>query len=155
MFSLHGVSASRGIAIGKVHIVERGQLDVNERSIKPSRVKNEVERFRRALKSARSELKTVKTKIPEDTATDIAAFIDTHLLMLDDAALTTVPIKHIREMHCNAEWALKLQRDSLVAVFEAMEDPYLKTRKDDIDHVVNRIQRVLLKRNKPSRRIKT
>lgn len=154
MFSLHGISASKGIAIGKLHVVERGQLDVSERSIKPGRVKNEVERFRRALKTARNELKVVRTKIPEDIATDISTFIDTHLLMLDDSALTTVPIKHIREMHCNAEWALKLQRDSLVAVFEAMEDPYLRTRKDDVDHVVNRIQRILLKRNKPSIRKK-
>lgn len=154
MFSLHGISASKGIAIGKLHIVERGQLDVSERSIKPDRVQNEVDRFRRAVKTARSELKAVKTKIPEDTATDISTFIDTHLLMLEDAALTKAPVKHIREIHCNAEWALKLQRDSLVSVFEAMEDPYLRTRKDDVDHVVNRIQRILLKRNKPSARKK-
>ena len=151
MFTLHGVSASKGVAIGKVHIVERGLLDVSEQSIKPSRVKNEVARFRRALKSARDELKAVKTKIPPDTATDICAFIDTHLLMLEDSALTNAPVKNIQNKHCNAEWALKLQRDALVAVFEAMDDPYLRTRKDDIDHVVNRIQRILLKRHKPSR----
>ncbi len=151
MFTLHGVSASKGVAIGKVHIVERGLLDVSEQSIKPSRVKNEVARFRRALKSARDELKAVKTKIPPDTATDICAFIDTHLLMLEDSALTNAPVKYIHNKHCNAEWALKIQRDALVAVFEAMDDPYLRTRKDDIDHVVNRIQRILLKRQKPSR----
>ena len=154
MFSLHGVPASKGIAIGKLHMVERGQLDVTERSIKPSRIKNEVDRFRRALKAARAELSAVKEKIPPETATDISSFIDTHLLMLQDSALTTAPVKHIREMHCNAEWALKIQRDSLAAVFDSMEDPYLKTRKDDIDHVVNRIQRILLKRDKPSRRRK-
>jgi phosphotransferase system enzyme I (PtsI) len=151
MFTLHGVSASKGVAIGKVHIVERGLLDVSEQSIEPSRVKNEVARFRRALKSARDELKAVKTKIPPDTATDICAFIDTHLLMLEDSALTNAPVKYIHNKHCNAEWALKIQRDALVAVFEAMDDPYLRTRKDDIDHVVNRIQRILLKRHKPSR----
>jgi phosphotransferase system enzyme I (PtsI) len=151
MFTLHGVSASKGVAIGKVHIVERGLLDVSEQSIKPSRVKNEVARFRRAIKSARDELKAVKTKIPPDTATDISAFIDTHLLMMEDSALTKAPVKYIQNKHCNAEWALKIQRDALVSVFEAMDDPYLRTRKDDIDHVVNRIQRILLKRNKPSR----
>jgi len=71
--------------------------------------------------------------------------------MLEDSALTNAPVKYIQNKHCNAEWALKLQRDALVAVFEAMDDPYLRTRKDDIDHVVNRIQRILLKRHKPSR----
>ncbi|MGH8510495.1 MAG: phosphoenolpyruvate--protein phosphotransferase, partial [Gammaproteobacteria bacterium] len=28
--------------------------------------------------------------------------------------------------------------------FEEMDDPYLRTRKDDVDHVVNRMQRILL-----------
>jgi phosphotransferase system enzyme I (PtsI) len=121
MFTLHGVSASKGVAIGKVHIVERGLLDVSEQSIKPSRVKNEVARFRRAIKSARDELKAVKTKIPPDTATDISAFIDTHLLMMEDSALTKAPVKYIQNKHCNAEWALKIQRDALVSVFEAMD----------------------------------
>jgi phosphotransferase system enzyme I (PtsI) len=60
-------------------------------------------------------------------------------------------VKLIRERQCNAEWALKVQRDALVAVFEAMDDPYLSTRKDDIDHVVNRIQRILLKRQRLAR----
>ena len=43
-------------------------------------------------------------------------------------------------MRCNAEWALKLECDALVAVFDAMDDPYLRTRKDDVEHVVNRVQ---------------
>ena len=60
--------------------------------------------------------------------------------MLDDEAISTAPINYIREMRCNAEWALKLERDALVAVFDAMDDPYLRTRKDDVEHVVNRVQ---------------
>ncbi len=151
MFSITGVSASKGIAIGRVHVVDRGQFEISERNIKPERVKNEISRFHRALRSARNELKEVKNRIPRDTATDVSAFIDTHLLMLEDSALTNAPVAFIREKCCNAEWALKVQRDALVAVFEAMDDPYLRTRKDDIDHVVNRIQRILLKHDKHSR----
>ncbi len=151
MFSINGVSASKGIAIGRVHIVDRGQFEISETTIKPERVKNEIARFHRALRSARKQLKEVKDRIPRDTATDVSAFIDTHLLMLEDSALTNAPVKFIREKHCNAEWALKVQRDILVAVFETMDDPYLRTRKDDIDHVVNRIQRILLKHKQPAR----
>jgi phosphoenolpyruvate-protein phosphotransferase (PTS system enzyme I) len=51
----------------------------------------------------------------------------------------------IREHGINAEAALRRQRDALVTVFEQMDDPYLRTRKDDVDHVVARIQRILLK----------
>ena len=38
---------------------------------------------------------------------------------------------------------MKIQRDFLVRVFEEMDDPYLRTRKDDVDHVVRRVQRIL------------
>ncbi|MEQ8937578.1 MAG: phosphoenolpyruvate--protein phosphotransferase, partial [Gammaproteobacteria bacterium] len=90
------------------------------------------------------QLRAVRDHIPVSTSVDISAFIDTHLLMLEDVALTEEPKRIIKERQCNAEWALKLQRDALVNVFEEMADAYLSTRRDDVDHVVNRILRVLL-----------
>jgi phosphotransferase system enzyme I (PtsI) len=143
-FSLHGIGASRGIAIGKVHIVTRGLMEVPEYKLKKSGVEKEVKRFKKAIAGARADLGAIKEQIPSDTDTDIAAFIDTHLLMLDDSAITKAPIKVIREQLHNAEWALKVQRDALVSVFEAMQDPYLRTRKDDIDHVVSSVQMRLM-----------
>ncbi len=142
--ALHGMGVSRGIAIGKVHVVKRDQLDIREYSIKRNRLDDEVKRFENALTNARQQLRAIREHIPASTSVDIEAFIDTHLLMLDDVALTKEPMRLIKELCCNAEWALKLQRDALVAVFDEMDDAYLRTRKDDVDYVVNRIQRLLL-----------
>ncbi len=139
-FTIHGISASKGIAIGRVHAVDRGRSEVVERRLDPSLIEAEIERFGRAVDAARLELRAVKARIPEGTPREIAAFIDTHLLMLEDEAISRAPIAYIREMRCNAEWALKLECDALVAVFDAMDDPYLRTRKDDVEHVVNRVQ---------------
>jgi len=144
--ALHGVGVSRGIAIGNVHLIESDQLDIHEYTIQNSLIDKEIQRFEEALTSARQQLRAIKEHIPKTTDVDIAAFIDTHLLMTEDTALTLEPMRLIRELTCNAEWALKLQRDALVTVFEEMDDPYLRTRKDDVDYVVNRIQRILLKR---------
>jgi phosphotransferase system enzyme I (PtsI) len=33
-----------------------------------------------------------------------------------------------------------MQKDRLVAVFEAMDDPYLRSRKEDVEHVIARVQ---------------
>ena len=143
-FALQGLCASKGVAIGKVYIVERGQVEIVEYALPLNLREEEVSRFTGALDAARGELRGIKAQIPHDTATDVAAFIDAHLLMLEDSAIAKAPIELIREKGCNAEWALKLQRDAVVSVFEAMDDPYLRTRKDDIDHVVNHIQRILL-----------
>lgn len=142
--SLQGVSVSRGIAIGQVHIIQHDQLDVREYSISNSQLTRELSRFNDAIASARQQLRAIRDHIPTSTSVDIAAFIDTHLLMLEDNALTEEPKRIIKERLCNAEWALKLQRDALVNVFNEMEDAYLSTRKDDVDHVVNRILRILL-----------
>ena len=139
-FTIHGLSASNGVAIGRVHAVDRVRTEVAERRIDPSQVEAEVSRFGRAVDAARLELRAVKARIPEGTPREIAAFIDTHLLMLEDEAISKAPVTYIRDMRCNAEWALKLECDALVAVFDAMDDPYLRTRKNDVEHVVNSVQ---------------
>ena len=143
--ALSGIGVSRGIAIGKAYLLQRGLPEVTEYAVPKTQIKDEVTRFMQAVDAARQQLKAIRQQIPADTSADIASFIDTHLLMLKDSALSEVPINLIRSRKCNAEWALKLQRDALVNVFDQMDDPYLRTRKDDVDHVVNRIQRILLK----------
>lgn len=143
--SLHGMGVSRGIVIGKVHVIQRGQPEILEYHVTNSRVDAEVSRLKDAVGQAQQQLREIREHVPDSTTADISAFIDTHLLMLEDAALIQESIRLIRDERHNAEWALKLQRDALVAVFEEMDDPYLRTRRDDVDHVINRIQRILMK----------
>ena len=142
--ALSGIGVSRGVAIGKAHIILRGTVEVLESAIPKHLIEDEVARFLKAVNCARQQLEDIRIRIPGNTRVDIAAFIDTHLLMLDDATLVTTPVDLIRERGCNAEWALKLQRDAVVDVFERMNDAYLRTRRDDVDHVINRIQRILM-----------
>ncbi len=141
---LKGVGVSRGIAMGKAHLLQRNQPSIREYLIEAHLIEAEVGRFNRALAVAQQHLITIRDRIPQNTPVDIASFFDTHLLMMADKAISQKPIEVIRQRGCNAEWALKLQRDALVAVFEAMDDPYLRTRKDDVNHAVNCIQRILL-----------
>ncbi len=141
---LNGIGVSRGVAIGRAHFIQRGVIEVLESAIPAHLVEDEVSRFRNAVETARLQLTSIRERIPAGARADISAFIDTHLLMLDDATLATIPVELIRERGCNAEWALKLQRDAISDVFEQMDDAYLRTRLGDIDHVINRIQRILL-----------
>lgn len=145
--ALYGMGVSRGIAIGNVHVIQKDQHDIREYKVKENEIDSEVKRLESAITCAREQLRAIRKHIPRATDTDIAAFIDTHLLMLEDSALTHEPARLIREFKYNAEWALKQQRDALVSVFEEMNDPYLRTRKDDVDYVVNRIQRFLTDRS--------
>lgn len=141
--SLTGIGISRGIAIGDAHIIYRDQPEVREVELDPSEVDDEVARYKAALRGAQEQLHAVLKQIPQGTPAEIREFIDTHLLMLNDAPIAEAPVRLIREERHNAEWALKQQRDALVQVFEEMDDPYLRTRRDDVDHVVKRVLRAL------------
>ena len=143
--SIQGISVSRGIAIGEVHCIKHDQINAPEYVIKKQEVNNEISRFNDAIKNACNELRAIRDHIPSSTSKNISEFINTHLLMLEDNALTEEPKRIIKDNLYNAEWALKLQRNALVNVFDEMDDAYLSTRKDDVDHVVNRILRILLK----------
>ena len=105
--SIQGISVSRGIAIGKVHRIKDDQIDAPEYIIQKKQVTDEISRLNDAMKNAREELRAIRDRIPTSTSKNIAEFINTHLLMLEDNALTEEPIRIIKENLCNAEWALK------------------------------------------------
>ncbi|PCJ31771.1 MAG: phosphoenolpyruvate--protein phosphotransferase [Gammaproteobacteria bacterium] len=141
---LQGVGVSRGIAIGKAHILFHNKPDVEEYLVDEKDIEKEVQRLQAANEQATIQLRSIRNTIPANAPADVSSFIDTHLLMLQASSLTQVPMDMIRNRRCNAEWALQLQRDALINVFDEMDDPYLRTRRDDVDHVVNRILRFLV-----------
>jgi len=136
---LNGIGVSRGIGIGSAYVLYREQPEVQEYLIAEADVEQEIQRYTRAKLSALTELSAIKKRIDSDTPEEILAFIDTHLLMIDDPVLNTGVINHIKNLR-NAEWALQIQRERLISVFDNMDDEYLKTRADDISHVVRSIQ---------------
>lgn len=140
----HGIGVSKGIAIGQAQIFYRERPEIFEYAIAPKRIEHEIARFHTARAHAQKQLEAIKLKFSSDVPHDITHFIDTHLLMIDDPVLCDGTVEHIRHRMCNAEWALQTQCDRLVKVFDDMDDLYLKTRKDDIVHVVQRIQRCLI-----------
>ncbi len=147
-FSLHGLGISQGIAIGTICLL-RPQLRIPQYNIRADQVTDECARFNVALQLAQQHLKAFRSEIPliypdNSEQLEIASFIDPHLLMLEDSMLTQTPLEIIESQLCNAEWALKQQRDKLVSVFDAMDNAYLRERKQDVEQVVDRVQRCLV-----------
>lgn len=136
-----GIGVSRGIAIGEAMILRRDIIDVTQIQVRKKDIPAEIKRFRAALKTAKKHLLSVRDGIPESAPNDVTAFIETHLLMLDDSVLAQRPIELIKSHGCNAEHALQMQREQLARVFDEMEDPYIATRMDDVNHVINEILR--------------
>ncbi len=141
---LNGMGVSRGIAIGPVYILHRNQHEIVEQKIDKKNIAKEVKRFKTAHRTAKKQLQKIGKDIPSESPDDISTFIETHLLMLDDTMMSSSPIEIIKQNQCNAEWALKLQTDAIVKVFQSMDDPYIATRQDDVKHVFNHIMEALV-----------
>jgi len=89
--SLHGMGVSRGIAIGRAHIIERDRLDIPEYHVDKDQIASETQRLISAVDQAKQQLRAIRDHIPAAAAPDIAPFITNHLLILDDAVLTQDP----------------------------------------------------------------
>jgi phosphotransferase system enzyme I (PtsI) len=143
-FTLHGIPVSRGIAIGRAHLMAPAALDVKHYLVAEEQVEAEVSRLQQALAAVHKELQTLWNELPKDAPTELGAFIDVHALILSDPMISEAPLDIIRARHYNAEWALLTQIDELSAQFDEIEDPYLRERKADIQQVAERVLKVLL-----------
>ncbi|WP_176649320.1 phosphoenolpyruvate--protein phosphotransferase [Duganella sp. SG902] len=143
-FTLHGIPVSRGIAIGRAHLLAPAALDVKHYLVAEEQVEAEVTRLQQALAAVHKELQTLWNELPKDAPTELGAFIDVHALILSDPMISEAPLDIIRTRHYNAEWALLTQIDELSAQFDEIEDPYLRERKADIQQVAERVLKVLM-----------
>ncbi|WP_426663016.1 phosphoenolpyruvate--protein phosphotransferase [Rhodanobacter aciditrophus] len=136
---LPGTQASRGMALGRARLVQPSRYAVDTRPLAEEEIGPELERLHSALDTARQELHELRGKLHGALAREVNEFIDAHSLLLDDAELLRGLDDLVRIGHYRAGAALKKQRDKLAAVFEAMDDPYLRSRKEDIDQVIARV----------------
>jgi len=142
-FLLHGIPVSRGIAIGRAHLLTPAALDVKHYLVPEEQVEAEVRRLQDAIAAVHHNLQELWTGLPKDAPTELGAFIDVHALILSDPMISEAPLDIIRARHYNAEWALVTQIDELSAQFDEIEDPYLRERKYDIQQVAERVLKVL------------
>ena len=141
--SLHGLGVARGIAIGYAMVLHTTPVRVTERIIAAEDVDAEVLRYRQALADIQQQWHELRNDLQMRNGTDLVALLDVHILMLADKSLASAPVELIKTRRCNAEWALKIQRDQLIADFSAIDDAYLRSRQADIDQVIMTILRTL------------
>lgn len=144
-FTIHGLPVSQGIAIGHVHLVSHALLEVSHYHVAERHIAGEVARLDDAVATVQGELIGLKVSATTGQAhTEVGAFVDLQMMMLEDPMLVEAARDVVRERGCNAEWALVQQMEHLVEQFEQIEDPYLRERKADVVQVVERLVKFLL-----------
>lgn len=142
-FTLHGIAVSSGIAIGHAHLVSHTSLEVAHYVLPKKFLAEEIARFDAALQATRDEMETLRSNRPVYAAAEFDAFLELHQMILDDPQLSVAPREMISSEGCNAEWALKVQTDTLVEQFNEFEDAYLRERQTDVRQVSERLLKQL------------
>jgi phosphoenolpyruvate-protein phosphotransferase (PTS system enzyme I) len=146
---LAGIGVSSGIAIGPAYIGDRGDLPVSESRIAESGVEGERARFAEGVAVSAKQLRRLKTRataLPGSAADEIGYVLDAHLAMLANSRLIRGVHQRIARQRINAERAIQIEIEEIGKAFQAMSDPYLAARIDDIRVVGARLIRNLLKK---------
>src|SRR5215210_5987020 len=134
-----GLSVSDGIVVGRVLRIHTGTRQIYRASLDETDVARETRRFRAAVRLARRQLLGVKARAEKELGADHAYIFDAHLLMLEDRLLLEEVEQYIRRERANAEWAIKVVSDRLLAVYREIKDDYLRERGSDIEDVAQRL----------------
>lgn len=141
---LYGTAAGEGYAIGRVHLMSSGLEEVPHYPLEEGQIEKEVARYQKAVEETKNNFQALRCNLPPEAPVELNAFLSFHLMMLSDISLAYAPTETIRQQKINAEWALRQEMLKLSAQFDAMEDAYLKTRKEDLIQVIERIYHALV-----------
>jgi len=141
-----GVGVSAGIAFGRAYLIGRDSLKAPRHHVEPDDVDTEVARLYKAIAASDKQLAKIKEKLASENESDYH-IITAHQMMLHDEHLVGAAVSHIRDDKINAEWALRRAVDEIRAVFDSIEDEYLRERRSDVEFVFERVLRNLLGRD--------
>lgn len=139
---MKGIGASPGIAIGKALVVEENEIVIEKRAVID--VEAEVKKLNDAVEVSKEELTAVKEKVAKEVGEEESEIFGAHLLVLEDPEFIGEAENKIKNEAVNAEYALNEVKDMFVAIFEGMDNAYMKERAADVKDVTGRVLRHIL-----------
>ena len=136
-----GTPASPGIAIGPARQARAPALTVPD--LGSQGPATEWRRIEEALDSVRRDLRRLRAETARDAGDSPAAILDAHLLLLDDADLLADARSRI-DGGSAAPQAWQAAASRVAADFDALPDPYLRSRATDVRAIAGQVLGALL-----------
>jgi len=134
---MKGIGASIGYSIGKVYKYNQEAIVIHKTSIED--VSTEIRRFMHCISQSIDELLVIKEKIAVNVDEETAEIFGAHIEILNDPELIEGVKSKISSECVNADYALSYVSDTFVAIFEAMDNEYIRERAADIKDVTKRV----------------
>lgn len=123
---LKGKGVSDGIGLGKVILLKNE--DIKPEKIRIEDVMAEKEIFYQAVHAVEVETEELINRL-SGTEKDI---MQAYLMILQDPTLIQETVKIMEEENCNAAYATEIGFNTIIQMFEEMDDPYMAARSADI-----------------------
>ncbi|HUX49766.1 MAG TPA: phosphoenolpyruvate--protein phosphotransferase [Spirochaetia bacterium] len=148
MHELSGISASPGIAIGKVFLHLEESLSIPRYAIRTENIEGEVRRLEKAVNRASDEIMDLRAGSQAEKQDEQVKLLDTHLLMLHDPDFTRKITSDLKAKRLNIEWILSSAIDEVVTKLRESGNDYLSERSTDLNDVTRRVLNHLLSRER-------
>ena len=136
---LKGLPVSKGIAIGRSYLIEHGKNIIKEKYIKKEHVSRELKMLDKSIDLTIKEIEVIKEKINPSIKSNVALFLDTHIMLVKDESFINNIKSRISEKLNSPEWAIHNEYLLIKQSFNDIDDTYIKQRIDDVNHVVKMI----------------
>lgn len=132
-----GIAASHGIAFGHAFMINEPTFQFTETKV--INIEAEQQKFDDALEVSLQEIAELREKVASEQNDESAAIFDAHHMLLNDPEVIQSVHQLIAQEQMNAAWALKETIAQYIALFEQLDDDYMKERITDIKDVSNRL----------------
>jgi len=136
-----GKGVMRGIAIGRVYLYQKADIQVTDQKISDPTA--EKERFLAAVEQAKAQLTRLYGEALANVGEDHAAIFDVHKMLLEDEDYLDAAAGEIDDGY-NAVYAVDLAGTQFAEMFAAMDDEYMRGRAADFKDISRRVIRILL-----------
>lgn len=130
---LKGKGVSNGIGFGKVVIIKDQDRTIEKRIIENP--EQEMTKFKQAFDQVKEETKEIVSKL-SGTEQEI---MQAYLMIMEDPTLITETENAIQNLKYCAEYAVEIGFNSVIQIFENIDDEYMAGRARDISDIKNRI----------------
>ena len=150
-----GQPVSPGIAMGRLRVEARGSTAPPIRTILPTEIESEWQRFEAALNCTESEIEELKSRIESLSGASEAAIFDAHLLFLRDRMIISRLRKEMPKRLQNIDSVYYAVVQNFMEAMRQVDDAYLRSRVVDIGDVLQRVLKNLdqgcakTRKNKP------
>ena len=136
---MKGIAASPGIVIAKVFKFEKPDIMIDHNTISEKETRAEVQRFNKAKLKTKNQLSDIAKKTLAAMGKEESKIFDAQIMVAEDPMFQQQIEQNINDKRLKAEAALDLAVKTFSAMFESLEDEYMRERAADIKDVGLRI----------------